>query len=148
MNRRVFLGIPLLVLGLPARARGTQIGREPLDEVLKRTTVALVGELARVGAPVVQGIWREVTFTVKPVRTVLGTLPATTLVCRYAEGMPHKRGEAMVSPLVSGSGLEFRAKRGERVILLLSEAMVGKARTLLRIEPLAHLDRIPARPPA
>jgi hypothetical protein len=45
---------------------------------------------------------------------------AETLFCRYAEQRVQRRGDAVLSPLVSGSGEEFRARRGDRVILLLA----------------------------
>ncbi|MBL8298996.1 MAG: hypothetical protein JNN30_11710 [Rhodanobacteraceae bacterium] len=43
-----------------------------------------------------------------------------TLTCRYSEERVQHRGDAVVSPLVSGSGEEFRIRRGDRVILLLA----------------------------
>jgi hypothetical protein len=43
-----------------------------------------------------------------------------TLFCRYTEQRVQRRGDAVLSPLVSGSGEEFRARRGDRVILLLA----------------------------
>jgi hypothetical protein len=43
-----------------------------------------------------------------------------TLLCRYREARVQRRGDAVLSPLVSGSGEEFRTRRGDRVILLLA----------------------------
>lgn len=56
------------------------------------------------------------------VEEVLAGAPITdeTLRCRYTEARVQRRGDATVSPLVSGSGEEFRLRRGERVILLLA----------------------------
>lgn len=43
-----------------------------------------------------------------------------SLLCRYTEQRVQRRGDAVISPLVSGSGEEFRVRRRDRVILLLA----------------------------
>jgi hypothetical protein len=125
------------------------IGHETLDRVLKRTAVALVVDVEKVGPVEQTGIWREIELSVKPVRILFGKLDSKTKAfsCRYAEGVPHKRGETTVSPLVSGSGHELHVKKGDRVIVLLSERSADQPQTLLRIEPLSRLKLVPTRRP-
>jgi hypothetical protein len=131
---------------LPSRAVASTIVHETLETVLKTTTVALVADVQKVGPVEKQGIWRELELSVKPVRILFGKLDdkAKAFSCRYSEGAPHTRGGTMVSPLVSGSGYEFQLKKGNRVIVLLSQQSADKPGKLLRIEPLSNLKLIPA----
>jgi hypothetical protein len=128
----------------------SSIVHETLEKVLARTTAALVADVEKVGPAQRAGIWMEIELKVKPVRRIFGGLNDDTksFSCRYSEGLPHERGDEMVSPLVSGSGTEFDLKKGERVILLLSGAATDKPRSLLRAEPLSSLNRISTRQPA
>jgi hypothetical protein len=125
------------------------IVHESLAQVLKRTAVALVADVATVGPLEQKGMWRELELSVMPVRMLFGTLDgkAKTMTCRYQEGVPHRRGSATVSPLVPGSGHELQVKPGDRVILLLADPVPNKPQTLLRIEPLTQLKSIPSRRP-
>lgn len=143
MNRRAFLGI-LVLLGLKSRAMASMIVHETLEKVLKRTAVALVVDVEKVGPVEQNGIWREVELKVKPVRLLFGRSDpkARAFSCRYSEGVPHKRGEVTVSPLVSGSGHELHVKKGDRVIVLLAERSADQPQSLLRIEPLSSLKLI------
>jgi hypothetical protein len=129
-------------------ALAMQIHHQPLDSVLEKTRLALVAEIRTVSEPRRDGFWVQVDLTAAPVRVLFGSLDqARPLACTYAQGLPHRRGKTDVSPLVSGSGLEFRMKEGDRVILLVSQpASAGGACTLLRVEPLENEKRI--HPPA
>ncbi len=142
MNRRAFIPA-LALLGLPLRARGSKIVREPLATVLKRTAVALVADVMTVGPVEQKGIWRELDLALEPVRIVFGKHDGKSFTCHYAEAVPHMRGSARVSPLASGSGQGFHVERGDRVIALLADA----PGSLLRIEPLASLASIPTSRP-
>jgi hypothetical protein len=72
------------------------------------------------------------------VKTLFGENPKTSqLDCQYWQGMPHWRGQVAVSPLVSGSGIEFQVVPGDRVVLLLEDVPTqASACRILRIEPL------------
>jgi hypothetical protein len=78
------------------------------------------------------------------VRTLFGkSVGERELDCRYAQGKPHHRGELAVSPLISGSGMEFATKPGDRVILLLGAADApGDACMVLRMEGREQRERI------
>jgi hypothetical protein len=57
------------------------------------------------------------------VATVFGkNIMTPTLHCRYMQGLPHQRGNLNVSPLVSGSGMEFSVATGDRIILMIERA--------------------------
>jgi hypothetical protein len=123
---------------------------ESLEQVLARTERAMQVEIVdaneqRDGA----SYWRTLKVSVRPLHSVFGEdpiwqkHPKRDLECRYQEGLPHRRGDTMVSPLVSGSGLEFNVRAGDRVVLLIEgSAASEKSCRLLRIEPLGALDRI------
>lgn len=110
---------------------------EPLDDVLARTRTAIVVDI-RSAEPRYRHIYRELTFVATPVETLFGKNVSNPLLdCQYEQGLVHSRGDLVVSPLVSGSGMEFDVKSGDRVILLIGAD--GNERTawnVLRIEPL------------
>src|ERR1700732_3099441 len=79
-----------------------------------------------------------------PVEPLFGDeLARQSLACSYRQGLVHRRGDMVVAPLISGSGIEFGIKSGDRVILLI-EAGVDESGScnVLRIEPLERRDAI------
>lgn len=135
---RRFLLILALLLGL-MRADATQIVHESLESVLQKSRAAVVVEVLSVSKPRVDGYWQNVDFQARSIRTLFGDQQlAQKLTCRYAQGLPHRRGDMAVSPLVTGSGLEFGLKKGDRVIVLIG-AREGASELVdvLRVEPLS-----------
>jgi hypothetical protein len=110
---------------------------DTLETVLRSTETALAVEIQSVGKPTQDGFHLALEMTATPLKILFGTFDHEVLVCTYVEGLPHRRGQTQVSPRVSGSGLELKIKKGERVIFLLSSN-----RTLLRAETLDHADPI------
>lgn len=97
---------------------------ESLASVLARTDRAVVVRVLSVRKLPADRFARAIEIQAAPQEMLIGQLPDdATLVCRYAEGVAHRRGDATVSPLVSGSGEEFGVRRGEQVILLLAPAL-------------------------
>jgi hypothetical protein len=114
-----------------------QVHFEPLDAVLTRAQVALVADISTVAHAPAGPYTRELTLRATLVKTVFGESPKTSqLDCLYREGVPHWRGQVAVSPLVTGSGIEFTVAPGERVVLLLADVPTeSNACRVLRIEP-------------
>lgn len=110
---------------------------EYLEAVLSRTEVAVVVKIENVGIPKVEGYYRDIEVTARPLKVLFGKIDDRVRTYTYSEGLPHVRGTAKVSPLVSGSGQEFSLKKGAEVILMLSADM-----SLLRVESLENLQKI------
>jgi predicted alpha/beta superfamily hydrolase len=124
----------------------TQVMHEPLDAVLLRTHVAVLADVLDVRIGASDAPWRELVVEFRPLDTLFGArLPTRATQCSYREGVPHRRGDVQVSPLVTGSGIEFDVKGGDRLILLIGEADAElRACTVLRIESEAATDQISA----
>ena len=117
VNLRVLV---LLALAWPVSSLAGRPVHESLDSVLARTDRAVVVRVLSV-RKAADRFTREIDVEATPQEMLIGQLPDdATLFCRYAEGAVHRRGDATVSPLVSGSGEEFSVRRGEQVILLLA----------------------------
>jgi hypothetical protein len=125
-------------------AAATQIVHEPLESVLRKTEAAMVVEVLAVSPAQAEGIWQSVEFRARPGRLLFGARSACAApVYRYVQGLPHQRGTTMVSPLVTGSGLELALAPGRRVIVLLGAADPGAAHCqVLRVEPPDQARRI------
>ncbi|GMV31644.1 MAG: hypothetical protein AMXMBFR59_37690 [Rhodanobacteraceae bacterium] len=99
--------------------------RESLASVAMRAQRIVVAEIVAVDS-FDEGANHNLDVEAIPEQVIVGPVlePAEfdTLLCRYAEARARRSGDAMLSPLVSGSGEEFRARRGDRVILLLAAA--------------------------
>jgi hypothetical protein len=118
--------------------------RQTLEAVLPAAPSVIVAQvesssLAR------ETLWARVDIVAAPLETLRG--PArnleTTLTCRYEEGLPHQRGHVTVSPMVSGSGIEFTLKPGDKVILLIAGTDPNETPCrLLRVESLAARSAI------
>jgi len=122
-----------------------QIFYESLDQVLERAKTALVVDVQSVSKPKDEGYWRIVDFTATLVEIIFGQLKhKKSFTCNYSQGRPHFRGQMSVSPLVSGSGLEFQVKKGDRVIFLLLNGNTDSAPPLelLRIEDMGNINLI------
>jgi len=105
---------------------------ESLDSVLARTDRAVVVRVLSVHKAA-DRFARAIEIEATPQEMLIGYLPDdSTLFCRYAEGVVHRRGDATVSPLVSGSGEEFDVRRGEQVILLLAPAHPAETAAMTR----------------
>ncbi|WP_313914466.1 hypothetical protein [Tahibacter sp.] len=119
----------LVLLGLawPGSGLAGRAVHESLDSVLARTDRAVVVRVLSV-RKAADRFAREIEIEATPQEMLIGQLPNdATLYCRYAEGVVHRRGDATVSPLVSGSGEEFDLRRGDQVILLLSPTMPAES---------------------
>jgi hypothetical protein len=138
-----------IALAWPFLAEASHIVYESLEQVIARTDSAMQVEIIDMYEQRDSAMWRTLKLKLRPLQTVFGDAKVEqasrkrNIVCLYQEGLPHRRGETMVSPLVSGSGLEFDLHAGERVVLLI-EGNVTKVKTcrVLRIEPLSELDQI------
>jgi hypothetical protein len=117
-----------------------QIQVDPLEKVLKSTEVAVIADILSVADRSNSAMWRSITFHAKVVKTIFGEdIKSPMLHCLYQQGRPHQRGTKFVSPLVTGSGIEFDIKSGDRVIFLIERAPVEtKTCLVLRIETLKN----------
>jgi len=114
-----------------------------LDEVLNKAEAALIVEIDSVSEPIKRGFLVHVDFDARPIKTLFGSVESgESLSLTYSEGRPYYQGRTR-SPLVSGSGLEFGLKKGDRVIVLL-EAKDSRVERLpvLRVEPITQLKTI------
>jgi hypothetical protein len=92
------------------------------------------------------GIWKVLNSQARIITPIFGHFDKLSpLLCRYEQGLTHKRGEQTVSPLSSGSGREFDIKPHQRVIFLMAKMPnAGKGCRLLRIEPFENQAQINA----
>ena len=138
MRTRKVLWCSLAGLVWSSQGVATQVHSRSLEDVLKETQLAVVVEVQNLVDHRDSATWRSLTLSVKVNRIVFGgEIEASVLRCSYEEGQPHWRGPKAVSPLVSGSGMEFKVKVGERVLLLIAQhaSAAPEACTVLRIEP-------------
>jgi hypothetical protein len=109
------------LLAASAPAPAGRVVRESLDSVAARASRIVVAELLSVEAQD-DDASLGVVVEAEPQQLLAGEAltDAAPLHCEYRENRPQKRGSAMLSPLVSGSGEEFQIRHGERVILLIA----------------------------
>ncbi len=102
-------------------AIGTRVVRESLDSVAARASRIVVAEVLSVD---VQDDDASLGIAIEavPEQLLAGepTNDDAALTCEYRENRVQKRGSAVLSPLVSGSGEEFHLRHGDRVILLIA----------------------------
>lgn len=124
----------------------TQIFYEPLDSVVKKTQYALLVEIQSIGSVQEDKFDKKIGFKAVPLKIIIGKLRRNKeLTFMYSEGKPHVRGKMMVSPRVSGSGLEFKLKRGAKVILLIARnSGLSTSLNVLRIEPEENMSAVMA----
>lgn len=136
MTRR-FLVILVLSLGL-MRAGATEPLPESLESVLQKSRAAVVVEVTSVSEPQTDGVWQNVDFEARSIRTLFGDRqPDQRMACRYGQGLLH-RGDMTVFPLFTGSGLELELKKGDRVIVLIGDREgASDLVDVLRVEPLS-----------
>jgi hypothetical protein len=117
-----------------------QVHFESLDSVLTRAQVAVIADILSIEDDRNDPIWRVLILQASVVTTIFGeAIRAPTLHCQYEQGLPHRRGEMAVSPLASGSGIEFNVIPGDRVVLLIARAPTESGNCeVLRIEPLEN----------
>jgi len=116
---------------------------QSLEDAIGRSRLAVVVEIVA-GKYETSPKWRVLRLKAVPVRTLFGK-PVTDsmLTCRYSEGRAHLRGETRISPLVTGSGIEFSIKPKDRVILLIADEVPGDSGCeVVRIEGLETEDAI------
>ncbi|MGI9303914.1 MAG: hypothetical protein ACR2RB_14630 [Gammaproteobacteria bacterium] len=122
-----------------------QIQHESLEAVKGMATIGVVAKLRSVSDSRKEGYWIAVDFTAVPIEIIYGKVASDNVLSfTYSQGIPHRRGDVTVSPLVTGSGLELKTKRGDHVILLLSapDSTNTKRLQLLRMEPVGRIDSI------
>jgi len=109
----------LLLISLPATAG--RVVRESLDSVAARASRIVVAELLSVEAQD-DDTSLGVVVEAAPQQWLAGEAldDDAPLLCEYRENRPQKRGDVVLSPLVSGSGEELQVRHGERVILLIA----------------------------
>jgi hypothetical protein len=116
------------------------IHHKSLEEVLSKASTALIVRVFRVSEPVAHGLFVRREFFVDCERILLGKKKKNRFSCAYEQGLPHRRGQMQVSPLVSGSGFEMTLKKGDRAVFLLASNGM-----LLRAESLEKLNQILAK---
>ncbi len=122
------------------------IHHQRLSEVVAKTGAAFVAEVLSAKHET-EGFWRKAELVIKPTEGLFG-LPSKrkTFRCVYSQGMPHwrqsERGRMLVSPLVSGSGIEFDIVRGDRAIFLAESFPPKGPCTALRVESMENKDVI------
>jgi hypothetical protein len=135
-----------LLMGLLSASSSVAMrpAHESLERVLARTGAAIVADIGSVEERSDHQIYRELVFAATPVETLFGEgFAAPLLDCRYEQGLVHRRGDLVVAPLISGSGMEFGIKTGDRLILLLAaDTNAPSACKVLRIEPLERRKAI------
>jgi len=116
---------------------------ESLEQVIKGTRLAVVASAIDVSTRREGTAWKVLEFHAEVVRTIFGEPSLAVLRCTYEEEQPHHRGQTAVSPRVTGSGIEFNIKAGDRMVLLIEHAPVHEndCRTL-RIEPLSSEELV------
>ncbi|MEO8153127.1 MAG: hypothetical protein ABI605_08670 [Rhizobacter sp.] len=111
---------------------------ESLEQVIKGTRLAVVAGVTKVSTRCEGAAWKVLEFQAKVVRTLFGEPRLALLRCTYEEGQPHHRGQTTVSPRVTGSGIEFNVKAGDRMVLLIEHTPTSENDCrVLRIEPLS-----------
>jgi len=116
---------------------------ESLAQVIKETRLAVVARATDVSSRREGAVWRVLEFHVQVVSTIFGEPTSAALGCTYEEGQPHRRDQTAVSPRVTGSGIEFDVKVGDRMVLLIEHAPThGADCRVLRIEPLSSEELV------
>lgn len=117
----------VLVFGLFAGVSTAGAGRvvhESLPSVVARAAHVVDADVVAVDEFDDTRMSRTADIELRPRELIAGqTLDLAgrdTVLCRYREARVQRRGDAVVSPLVSGSGEEFGLRRGARVIVLLA----------------------------
>ena len=116
---------------------------ESLEQVAKKTGLAVVARALDVSTRREGTAWMVLESHVEVVRVIFGESAFAALRCTYEEGQPHHRDQSAVSPQVTGSGIEFDIKAGDRVVVLIEHAptRVNDCR-VLRIEPLSSEELV------
>ena len=111
---------------------------ESLEQVIKGTSLAVVATAIEVSTRREGTAWKVLQLRAEVVRPLFGEPSPALLRCTYEEGQPHLRGRPAVSPRVTGSGIEFDIKAGDRMVLLIEHAPTHENDCrALRIEPLS-----------
>lgn len=128
--RMVISAVAALAAGIGI-ANAARVVHESLASVAVRAQRIVVAEVLAADA-YEEGAERILDVEVLPEQLISGpgfeARDEDTLLCRYREARVQRRGDAVLSPLVSGSGEEFRTRRGDRVILLLAAEPENVAR--------------------
>lgn len=119
---------------------------EALEKVAARASLAVVVDVVSVEVRRDSPFWQSLSLRVSPVTTIFGQgVGLFGRRCRYEEGVPHRRHGREVSPLATGSGMEFQVVAGDRVLLLLDQLPAGSGDCrVLRIEPPESQDAVRA----
>lgn len=145
-ERRFTISLTMLILmGLPVAVATELPGYDPLDMVVPKATSALVGEVISVTPANIPGN-RILKLVIRPRAEVFGTMPKEgKFECQYTEfipKLPNKPGLRVSFRNYTGSGIEFQAKPGEQYIFLLAIHRKGMMAEVLRLEPVAEMQRI------
>lgn len=110
----------LLALAAGAASAGRPV-HESLSGVLARSPQVVVAEVLGIDELDTDPGQHAIAVEARLQELLRGPAPEQdTVYCRYTEMRVQRRGDAVISPLVSGSGQEFGLRRGQRVILLLA----------------------------
>lgn len=119
-----------------------QIHHRTLDEVINASDIIIEADIIdRPSITHINNTCEEVTFTVQPTQLIKGKLSlGKPLKLIYAQALPHQRSNQKVSPLITGSGIELIAEKGNRQIVLIKEE--NHQLSLLRLETLDRKNEI------
>jgi hypothetical protein len=121
--------VAILLLLAGSAAQAGRVVHESLPGVVARSPLIVAVEILAAEEYDVDRGTRAIAVTARPLDLLRGELPDDAdLDCEYTEPRVQRRGDAVVSPLVSGSGLEFQLRRRDRAILLLAAPDAPAAR--------------------
>jgi hypothetical protein len=116
---------------------------ELLEQVIAKTRLAVVANAVDVSRRREGEARRVLELHVQVVRTIFGAPRLAALGCTYEEGQPHRRDQTVVSPRVTGSGIEFDIKAGDSMVLLIERAPTHRNDCrVLRIDPLSSEELV------
>ena len=127
------------MLLITAVAVATELpGHDPVDRVIPKTDIAMVGRLLTVTNAQTKSD-NVLRVAIEPLRPVWGQMPSNTIAAVYKEFIPILPDEPGLNVdfiNYTGSGIEFQAKAGEEFVCLLQEKQ--GAFILLRLEARAN----------
>jgi len=121
MKKKTLFAAMLLITAV---AVATELpGYDPVDRVIPKTDIAIVGKLVTVTNAQTKSD-NVLRVTIEPLRSVWGQMPSNTIAAVYKEFipvLPNKPGLNVDFINYTGSGIEFQAKAGEEFVCLLQK---------------------------